>query len=89
MIIVKVELHSAISGEVTELARMMIDNVGGTHSTGNYRCRTFRGRDEAALDAAMIANRTTREGKVEGHRRLSLHVWHLVQKALSSMGYGE
>jgi hypothetical protein len=30
----------------------------------------------------------TRKGKVEGHRSLDLHVWHLVAKALASMGYG-
>jgi hypothetical protein len=89
MIIVRVELHSAITGEKQELARMMIDNIGGTVTTGNYRVRTYRGRDEATLDAAMIANRVTREGKVTGHRRLALHVWHLVAKALSGMGYGD
>lgn len=88
MIIVRVELHSAITGEKQELARMMIDNIGGTVTTGNYRARTYRGRDQASLDAAMATNKVTREGRVLGHRRLALHVWHLVAKALSGMGYG-
>ena len=32
MIIVRVELHSARTGEVTELARMHISNIGGTNT---------------------------------------------------------
>ena len=89
MIVVRVELVSAIDGQTTELARMMIDNVGGTHKVGNYRCRTYRGRSAEQLTKAMLANSVTREGKVEGHRRLDLHVWHLVGKALQAMGYGQ
>lgn len=89
MIIVRVELHSAISGEQTELARMMIDNVGGTVKRGDYRCRTFRGRSREDLDRSMREMTVTREGRVEGHQRLALHVWHLVGKALLSMGYSK
>ncbi|WP_225899695.1 hypothetical protein [Croceicoccus gelatinilyticus] len=40
-----------------------------------------------------MANRracdVTREGRVMGHRRIALHVWHLVGKALASIGYVE
>jgi len=89
MIIVRVELVSAIDGQTTELARMMIDNIGGTHKVGNYGCRTYRGRSAEQLTKAMLANAVTREGKVEGHRRLDLHVWHLVGKALQAMGCGQ
>lgn len=89
MIIVRVELHSAIDGQKTEIARMMIDNIGGTEKVGDYRCRTYRGRSGDDLDRAMFTEAVTREGKVEGHRRLDLHVWHLVGKALKSMGYGQ
>ncbi len=89
MIVVRVELVSAIDGETTELARMMIDNVGGTAKVGDYRCRTYRGRSVEQLTKAMLANSVTREGKVYGHRRLDLHVWHLVGKALQAMGYGQ
>lgn len=92
MIVVKVELWSAVNGQKTELARMVIDNIGGTENTGDYRCRTLRGRSEQALGKAMlyIAARSsvTREGKVLGHARLREHVWNLVAKALSGMGYG-
>lgn len=89
MIIVKVELHSAVTGKKTELARMMIDNIGGDTQRGDYRARTFRGRSEEELNKAMVKRTTTREGRVLGHRRLALHVWHLVAKALASMDYGK
>lgn len=88
MIVVRVELHSAITGEKTELARMLIDNIGGTAQLGNYRARTLRGRSEDALDHAMVAP-AQREGKVLGHPRLREHVWNLVAKSLKSMGYGK
>ena len=91
MIVVKVELWSAISGEKRELARMVIDNIGGTQTTGDYRVRTLRGRTARALDLALLAMPHTvqREGKVIGHARLKEHVWNLVAKALSGMGYGQ
>lgn len=90
MIIVKVELWSAVDGEKTELARMIIDNVGGDLSHGDYRCRTLRGRSEEALDKAMVPPlAVTREGEVHRHPRLREHVWNLVAKALRSMRYGE
>ncbi len=60
MIIVKVELHSAITGQKTELARMMIDNIGGDLKRGNYRARTFRGRSAEGLDKAMTAGSVSR-----------------------------
>lgn len=95
MIIVRVELWSAVNGEKTELARMIIDNIGGTAQRGDYRCRTLRGRSAEALNAAMTrlnkgqGGAITREGKVVGHARLAEHVWNLVAKALSGMGYGQ
>lgn len=85
MIVVKVELHSAVTGKVTELARMIIANVGGTSTRGDYRCVSFTGRSKEALDK-QVPNRT---GSVKNYPRLSLHVWHLVSRALTSMGYAE
>lgn len=83
--IVRVELHSAVTREVTEIARMHIANVGGSRTAGDYEAATLRGRDSGTLDRGNI----TRQGKVLGHQRLALHVWHLVAKALSGMGYGK
>lgn len=92
MIVVRVELHSAVTGDRTELARMVIDNIGGTIQRGDYRCRTLRGRSAEALERAMHrmhSGGTQREGRVLGHARLREHVWNLVAKALQGMSYGE
>ncbi|QNQ09287.1 hypothetical protein [Sphingomonas alpina] len=89
MIVVKVELWSAVDGQRRELARMTIDNIGGDVTRGDYRTRTMRGRSEQQLHRAMLTNSLTREGKVLGHQRLKLHVWNLVAKALTGMGYGK
>ena len=88
MIVIKVELWSAVSGEVSELARMTIDNIGGDRQHGDYRTRTYRGRSAEALHKAMLAGTVQREGKVLRHPRLREHVWNLVAKALTGMGYG-
>ena len=90
MIVVRVELWSAINGQKTELARMVIDNIGGTVQKGDYRAVTLRGRSKEALDKALLQHPrgAQREGRVMGHARLREHVWNLVGKALSGMGYG-
>lgn len=88
MIIVRVELWSANSGEVTELARMKISNAGGDDNVADYKCATLYGRGKAMLDRSMANRRYSNTGAVEKHRRKQLHVWHLVLKALLSMGYG-
>ena len=93
MIVVKVELWSDINGQKTELARMLIDNIGGTVQRGDYRCRALRGRSDEALTRSMLRadqpEAVTREGRVIGHARLREHVWNLVVKALTGMGYGQ
>lgn len=88
MIVVKVELWSAITGDKTELARMVIDNRGGSRTKGDYGVATMRGRDADTLHKAMLARSHTREGMVMGHPRLAEHVWNLVAKALTTMSYG-
>ena len=50
MIVVKVELHSAITGQISELARMHICNIGGTATKGDYHSAALRGRSKADLD---------------------------------------
>ena len=83
MIIIKVELHSAITGKITELARMQVANVGGTMARGDYHGKTFRGRDKDALNK----NVTNKFGVVTNYPREQLHVWNLVARMLSAMGY--
>lgn len=85
VIVVRVELHSAVSGEVTELARAHIFNLGGTQTVADYGVRTIRGRSTRALDLGHVQ----RSGKVENHPKAALHVWHLVAKALATVGYGK
>jgi hypothetical protein len=87
MIIVRVELHSAITGERTEIARAVIDNIGGTEEHGEYRARSLFGRSGQALDASWRCRRFTREGRVHNHPRKRAHVWVLVARALVALGY--
>ncbi len=86
MIIVRVELHSAITHKVTELARMEIINDGSSikPSVGNYMVQTLRGRSKADLDMRNVQ----RVSNVINHPRLQQHVWNLVAKALTAMRYG-
>ena len=85
MITVRVELHSAITGEISEIARMRITNRGDSSDPelGSYDIATLTGRTSKALDAGTV----NRRGMVIGHRRLRLHVWHLIYRALTSVGY--
>lgn len=83
MIIIRVELHSAITGQVRELARMMIHNTGGTESHGDYEGLVYRGRDAAALDKRIVHKRA----QVLRHPRLNQHVWNLIARMLGKMGY--
>jgi len=89
MIVVRVELWSAITGKVTELARMTIANDGtGSDTKRNYDVATMVGRTRDDLQRAMVNRRHTRTGRIEGHNSPAVHVWNLVGKALTAMGYG-
>lgn len=83
MIVVRVELHSAITGQITEIARMDICNEGGTVRKGDYGVYAMRGRDRDTL-----ARRTVQHtGRVVGYPRLAIHVWNLVGAAILACGY--
>lgn len=85
MMVVRVELHSAITGRVTEIARMRIANDGsGSRTVGNYVATVFRGRSKAELDKSV----QQRAAGVKAYPRLKLHVWNLVAEALAAMNYG-
>lgn len=83
MIIVRVELHSAITRKVTELARMRVCNVGGSLELGDYSVETLRGRSTEQLNAGQVQ----RSAHVRRYPRQALHVWHLVARALVAAGY--
>lgn len=88
MVIVKVELWSAVTEHRTELARMEIANDGVLSSKnvnrGDYEARTLKGRSTEQLNRRT----TQRQGFVKNWPRLQLHVWNLVATALKEMGYG-
>jgi hypothetical protein len=84
VLVVRVELHSAITGKVTEIARMFIANTGtGTPNRGNYCGRALR---KGAKDTRLIRN-SIRLGEVYNYARKSKHVWNLVAKMLTAMEY--
>lgn len=83
MIVVRVELHSAQTREITELARLKICNAGGTNERRDYDVTVFRGRAKTVLDRGEVQRR----GRVARFPSLRLHVWNLVFAALAAAGY--
>lgn len=82
MIVVRVELHSAITGKVTELARMAISNLGTQvdPKLGDYVGNVLR--RPAFKSMARTAH-------LQNYRRLGRPVWDLVTLMLKDMGYGK
>ena len=79
MIVVKVELHSAITGKVSELGRMHISNDGKTTkedpNRGTYRVEILR---KWSLDTVQ------KETHVTNWPRKSRTIWELVHKGLDN-----
>lgn len=77
MIVVKIELHSAITGKVSEIGRMLIVNDGtGTHKRGNYNVGIMR---------RGTIKTVQKRGRVQEYPRLSYTVWELVRRSLMSV----
>lgn len=86
MIVVKVELLSAVTGDTTLLNSVVIDNQGGTVKRRNYRCRSYRKRLDPEL--AIIGRKPPlREGQVLDHPSDQVSVLTLLRKSLEAMGY--
>lgn len=86
MLVVRVEMWSAVTGEKSEIARMhIVNDATGTKHCGNYVGYAFRGRTTKALDE-LVAQRT---GRVNHFPRLRSHVWNLLVEMLVRMDYGE
>lgn len=78
MIVVKVELHSAITGLVTQLGKAIICNDGtGTSTRGSYYMKLF-GKNGVEMKGSTLGN----------WPRKSKHVWALVSAMLAHAGYG-
>lgn len=84
MIVIRIELWSARTGQKTELARMEIcnDETGDTRRR-NYMARTLRGRSTAALNQ----RRTQRTGTLTNWPSESVHIWNMVAAVLGKLGY--
>lgn len=73
MLVIKIELHSAITGTVTEIGRMHIINNGrGSHTRGEYDVEIMRRGTRKVQRRAMVRD----------YPRLSYTVWELVRRAL-------
>lgn len=86
MLVVKVELHSAITGEVTEIGRMLIANDGTSRDPdrGDYNVKVGR---RGVTDDRKIWMKPHRTGKVLNYPRLAYSVWVLVARALQSVKF--
>jgi hypothetical protein len=86
MIVVKIELHSAITGAVTELGKMVISNDDTHHgdpTRGDYTVRLGRRGNTETINVMQKPQKT---GKVLNYPRLSYSVWVLVARALKAVG---
>lgn len=84
MIVVKIELWSAVTGKVKEIGRMYIANDGSSDNPkrGDYKVKVCR---KGSFDYPGWDDlKTTREGRVENYPRLSYNVWRLVTRALKA-----
>lgn len=86
MIVVTVELVSAIDGHRETLGTAYIANDGqGTPTQGDYDV-VLHGRDRSGL---RPHGPRWKQGKVEGFPRQRLLGWDLVYRALKACGLGE
>lgn len=78
MIVIKVELHSAITKQITHLGSMVIANDGtGDTKYGNYW--------------VSLISKTFQKGRVTQvfkHNRAGLSVWVLIAKAIKALYNG-
>jgi hypothetical protein len=79
MIVLKLELHSALDGSIEELGRMYIYNDGtGTQEIGNYNAKIMR---KGIKDQFGPVYKT---GYVFNHARKRDVIWKLILKAIQS-----
>lgn len=85
MIVVKIELHSAVNGSVSEIGRMVIANDGDSDTVvrGNYDVAVCR-RGSTAVPAPIDPDgpKATRTGRVEDYPRIAYNVWRLIARAV-------
>lgn len=85
MIVVTIELWSAITGKKTLLGKAVISNDGsGNEHLGNYDVAIGR---KGQADITKICHRPKRWSKVLLHQRLRYDVWYLLRRGLTKAGY--
>lgn len=91
MLVVKVELHSARTGEIEELARMLICNDARRSlenpRRGTYNCYSLR-KGSDPKNAEVLRKSILRRCTLQDFPRSALHVWNMVAEALTGMNYG-
>lgn len=86
MLVVTIELYSAVAHRVTLLHRGIIANTGtGTEMLGEYDA-AFGGREQERPQAIM--QNPERRSVVREFPRKRLNAWHLLSNALIMAGYG-
>ena len=75
MLVIRIELHSAVTGQVTSIAIGKIVNTGtGSSTQGNYR-----------IELRDAAGRVWKRGHIEGFPRKRLLAWDLFYRALEKL----
>ena len=92
MIVVRIELHSAVTGKKTLLNEMIVHNVGKTPGASgdvcDYKAVMLRKGSKEVADAKSWDDLSvSRSARVTGHARNSLPVQTLIRKALDALGY--
>lgn len=85
MIVVKVELHSAVTGQVTEIGKMVIANDGMNPNPKRGDYTVYLGR-RGVTDVREIVSKPQRVARVLKYPRLAFSVWVLVARALKNLG---
>jgi hypothetical protein len=83
--IIRVELHSAITGQITEIERARIANIGRSETLGNYAAETLRGPCAEDLNKGIVQ----RSSFIEKHpgKASTSGIWS--PKLSNPWGYGE
>ncbi len=86
MLVITIDLHSAITGKKKNLGTIIIANDGtGSDTKGNYWGRAYRA---GMTLSSWHTKRPIRTAEVKGHPRMRFSVWHLVTEMLINLGYG-
>lgn len=80
MIIVRVELHSARTGEITQLGWMNVSNTGKLQK--NWPRRADYDVEIMSMRKGVITRKVMRKSRVRDYPRLAYTVWELVRRAL-------